>query len=127
MNAKKILIAGPYRGGTGGDPLLIAKNLQRLEEVALQVYQRGHLPLIGEWVALPLAKAAGSQQLGDEISDAYMYPVAHRLIKHCDAILRIPGESTGADNDVRVAQQHGIEVYYHLDEIENIHAINTNS
>ncbi|MFS2222070.1 NUDIX hydrolase [Pantoea sp. B65] len=123
MKAQLILIAGPYRGGTGGDPQLMAKNLLRLEEVALQVYQRGHLPLIGEWLALPLASVAGSQRLGDKISEEFMYPLAHRLIQRCDAILRIAGESDGADNDVRVAQQQGIKVYYQLEEIANINSL----
>lgn len=123
MKAQLILIAGPYRGGTGGDPQLMAKNLLRLEEVALQVYQRGHLPLIGEWLALPLASVAGSQRLGDKISEEFMYPLAHRLIQRCDAVLRIAGESGGADNDVRVAQQQGIKVYYQLEEIANINSL----
>lgn len=60
MTAQLILIAGPYRSGTDGKQALIDANLQRLETAALAVYQRGHIPLIGEWLALPLAKAAGS-------------------------------------------------------------------
>ncbi|MGZ4272400.1 MAG: DUF4406 domain-containing protein, partial [Solirubrobacteraceae bacterium] len=31
---KLILIAGPYRSGTGDDPELMARNLRRLEEAA---------------------------------------------------------------------------------------------
>ena len=49
-----ILIAGPYRSGTGDDPELMAANLRSLESVALPLYRAGHLPLIGEWIALPL-------------------------------------------------------------------------
>lgn len=55
MKAQQILIAGPYRSGTDGDPQRIAANLARLEQAALAVYQRGHVPVIGEWLALPLA------------------------------------------------------------------------
>ena len=57
MKAQLILIAGPYRSGTDGDAQRIAANLQRLEQAALEVYQRGHVPVIGEWLALPLAAA----------------------------------------------------------------------
>ncbi len=53
MKAQLILIAGPYRSGTDGEPQRIAANLQRLEQAALEVYQRGHVPVIGEWLALP--------------------------------------------------------------------------
>ncbi|SQI39280.1 Uncharacterised protein [Serratia plymuthica] len=52
MSAQLILIAGPYRSGTDGDPQRIAANLHHLEQAALEVYQRGHVPVIGEWLAL---------------------------------------------------------------------------
>ncbi|MDU7200483.1 MAG: NUDIX hydrolase, partial [Enterobacteriaceae bacterium] len=55
MHRQIILIAGPYRSGTQGKADLIAQNLARLEEAALAVWQRGHIPVIGEWLALPLA------------------------------------------------------------------------
>ncbi|NIF32240.1 DUF4406 domain-containing protein [Enterobacter sp. Cy-643] len=112
-----ILIAGPYRSGTGGRQNLIAANLARLENAALAVYQRGHVPLIGEWLALPLAKAAGSEAIDDAIAESMFYPVAHRLITKCDAVYRIEGDSKGADMDIDVARQHGLAVYFSLDEI----------
>jgi len=49
-----ILIAGPYMSGTGGDPAKIAANRARLESFALPIYERGHLPMIGEWLAFQL-------------------------------------------------------------------------
>lgn len=115
-----ILIAGPVRSGTQGDMALIQKNMQKLDQMALQVYEKGHMPVIGEWLAMPLASAAGSQQIGDEISEAFLYPVAHRLIHCCDAILRMPGESQGADNDVRIGHALGLSIYTHLDEIPHL-------
>lgn len=120
MSAQLILIAGPYRSGTDGDTQRIADNLHRLEQAALAVYQRGHVPVIGEWLALPLAAAAGSTQLGDAVSEAFLYPVAHRLIAQCQAIYRIEGASAGADNDVRLANEWGMPVYYRLDDIPQL-------
>ncbi|MGT8855997.1 DUF4406 domain-containing protein [Enterobacter sp. 186315] len=112
-----ILIAGPYRSGTDGVQARIDANLKKLEEAALAVYQLGHVPVIGEWLALPLAHAAGSKAVGDEISEAMLYPVAHRLITKCDAIYRIAGESRGADMDIEVAKKLGLTVYTSLDAI----------
>jgi hypothetical protein len=112
-----ILIAGPYRSGTNDDPALMRQNLERLESTALTLFRAGHIPLIGEWLALPLLKMAGSKKPGDEIYQEISYPVAHRLITKCDAILRMEGDSTGADNDVKVAQQLGVPVYYHIEHI----------
>lgn len=114
-----ILIAGPYRGGTNDDPILIEKNMRNLEAMALPIFDKGHIPLIGEWVALPLMKLAGSKQIGDAVWDKIQYPVAHGLLPKCDAVLRIPGESKGADQDVKIATQLGLKIFYSLDEIPN--------
>jgi hypothetical protein len=106
-----VLIAGPYRSGTDGDPQKIARNRERLESFALPIYERGHLPMIGEWLALPIIHAAGGRSDGDAVFQTYQYPVAHRLLERCDAVLRIPGESRGADLDVTRALQLGLPVY----------------
>jgi len=112
-----ILIAGPYRSGTNDDPALMARNLRSLESVALPLYRAGHIPLIGEWLALPLLREAGSKYPGDAIYDEILYPIANRLITRCDAVLRLPGSSKGADEDVRLAQERGLRVFHHLSEV----------
>ena len=115
-----ILIAGPYRGGTNDDPILIKKNLEKLESVALPIFRKGHIPMIGEWVALPLMNLAGSKEIGDSVWDEIQYPIAHRLLEKCEAVFRIEGESIGADNDVRIAKELGLIIYYSLDEIPDL-------
>ena len=112
-----ILIAGPYRSGTNNDPKLIKANLERLEAPALAIFRKGHVPMVGEWVALPLMKLAGSKEIGDEIFHEIQYPVAHRLLKKCDAILRIEGASKGADQDVEIGKKLGLKIYYSIEEI----------
>jgi hypothetical protein len=112
-----ILIAGPYRGGTGDNPELMKNNLTRLESVALPIFKLGHIPMIGEWVALPLLKLAGSTRPGDDTWNEIQYPVAHRLLEKCDAVLRLEGESAGADNDVRIAKERGLKIYYRIEDI----------
>jgi hypothetical protein len=112
-----ILIAGPYRSGTNDDPELMAQNLQRMEEAALPIFRAGHIPVIGEWFALPLLKQACSKYPGDEAYEEISYPVARRLLTKCDAVLRISGTSKGADGDVKVAQAAGLKIYYSLDEL----------
>ena len=119
-----ILIAGPYRSGTNDDPKLMQQNLNNLESVALLLFRKGHIPLIGEWVALSLIRLAGSLKPGDEAWEEIQYPVAHRLLEKCDAVLRVPGASKGADEDVRVARERGLKIYYRL---EDIPILNTHS
>lgn len=111
-----VLIAGPYRSGTGDDPDKLAANLARLEAAAWPVFAAGHVPMIGEWVALPVLRSAGAT-LGDELSEDVMYPTAQRLLAHCDAVLRLPGDSTGADQDVAIARERGIPVYFRVEDI----------
>lgn len=112
-----ILIAGPYRSGTNDDPERMRQNLDRLEAMALPLFRKGHVPLIGEWVALPLIKLAGSVKPGDAAWEEIQYPVAHRLLRKCDAVLRIEGASKGADEDVRVATERGLAVYYRIEDV----------
>ncbi|MEI3849997.1 MULTISPECIES: DUF4406 domain-containing protein [Ensifer] len=112
-----ILIAGPYRSGTGDDPDKMAANLKRLEEPSYALFRAGHLPVIGEWVALPVWNAAGGERVGDDLYEEIFHPVAGRLLALCDAVLRLPGDSKGADNDVRIARERGIPVYYRLEDV----------
>lgn len=112
-----ILIAGPYRSGTGDDPDLMAANLARLEEAAWPLFAAGHVPVIGEWVALPVLRSAGATGVTDPLAEQVMYPTAQRLLQHCDGVLRLPGASTGADQDVAIAQDRGLPVWYRLEDV----------
>jgi hypothetical protein len=119
---KLILIAGPYRSGTNDDPALMEANLRRLEEAAWPVFRAGHIPMIGEWVALPVLRSAGAEGVGDPLAEQVMYPTAKRLLQHCDAVLRLPGNSTGADQDVAIARERGLPVYHGVEEIPGVAA-----
>lgn len=117
-----ILIAGPYRSGTDDNPDLMAANLRRLEQAAWPIFRAGHIPMIGEWVALPVLRSAGVDALDDPLVEQVMYPAAERLLQHCDAVLRLPGESTGADRDVALARERGLPVYRSHEEIPPVPA-----
>ncbi|MEL4319404.1 DUF4406 domain-containing protein [Leifsonia sp. YIM 134122] len=112
-----ILIAGPYRSGTNDDPAALAANLARLEEAAWPIFQAGHIPMIGEWVALPVLRGAGGESVADPVAAGIMYPTAERLLQHCDAVLRLPGASAGADQDVAIARDRGLPVFHSIAEI----------
>jgi hypothetical protein len=112
-----ILVAGPYRSGTGDDPAKMKANVRAMEEIALPLFRAGHLPVVGEWLALPLIERAGSKRVGDAAFDAIFHPIAERLVSHCDAILRVGGPSAGADELVRLARAQGRAVYHRLEDI----------
>jgi hypothetical protein len=106
-----ILIAGPYRSSTNDDPELIRGNVQQMESYALPIFRAGHIPILGEWLALPLAHLAGSKTIGDDAFAEIFHPIAIRLLEKCDAVLRVGGASAGADEMVRIGRQLGLTVY----------------
>ena len=112
-----ILIAGPYRSGTNDDPTLIQKNVQEMESYALPIFRAGHIPILGEWLALPLVESAGSRAIGDEAFNEIFHPIAVRLLERCDAVLRVGGPSAGADEMVRVGRSLGLNIYTALGEV----------
>jgi hypothetical protein len=115
-----ILVAGPYRSGTNDDPLLIEKNVKAMTDTALEVFRMGHLPVLGEWFALPLIQAAGSKRMGDQIFNEIFHPIAVDLVGRCDAVLRIGGASTGADEMIKTGQLRGKAIFYSQDEIPKL-------
>jgi len=114
-----ILIAGPYRSGTNDNPALIQKNIEAMESYALPVFRAGHIPVLGEWFALPLVHLAGSKQIGDAAFNEIFHPIAIRLLHKCDAVLRIGGPSAGADEMVRVGCELGLKIYSNATDIPN--------
>ena len=115
-----ILIVGPFRTGTNDDPVLMKKNLDKLESVALPLFRKGYVPLIADWVSLPLMRVGGSKAVGDRIWDEMQYPVALRLLEKCDAVLRVGGASKGADNEVKMAQERGLKIYHSVEEVPDL-------
>ena len=112
-----ILVAGPYRSGTGDDPARIAANMRAMNDAALAIFRRGHLPVTGEALALPLIETAGSTGIGDAPFVEIFHPYAHRLLRRGDAVLRIGGASAGADEMVSTARLLGLPVFFDLSDI----------
>jgi hypothetical protein len=112
-----ILVAGPYRSGTNDDPELIARNVSAMTDMALRLFRAGHLPVLGEWFALPLIEAAGSTRIGDAAFDEIFHPISRRLVAKCDACLRIGGPSKGADEMVALARASGKQVFFSFEDV----------
>ena len=115
-----ILISGPYLSGTNGDEEAIARNLKAMEDYALPIYQKGHLAVVGEWFAWPVIRQAGGDSHSSPQFSEYQYPVAHRLLEKCDAVLRIPGASRGADLEMEKARELGKIIFSSLDEVPDL-------
>lgn len=114
MSERKVLwimIAGPYRTGSS-DPAEWARNLRKLNLAANAVFQKGHVPIIGVNLALPIIQA-----VGDSFYGAIMMPLSLSLTERCDAVLRIEGKSSGADEEVAKFKTRGQPVFRSVDEV----------
>lgn len=106
-----IMIAGPY--GTGASNAeQRADNSRELNRAALEVFRKGHVPVVGVNNAVPLIEGAGPGSY-DEI----MMPLSLALAERCDACLRVGGASRGADDEVSRFRAAGRPVYLSLDDV----------
>ena len=100
---KTVYIASPY---TKGD---VAVNVRKSFEVADQLANLGFLPFpplfTHFWHFL--------------IPHPYGFWTKNDLewILHCDMVLRMPGESSGADKEVEFAKVNGIPVYMSIADL----------
>ena len=108
-----IMIAGPYRSGAKSG-VECEENLRRLNEEATQVLAKGHVPIIGVNLALPIIAAAGAEHY-DEI----MLPLSLAIADRCDGILRVGGPSAGADEEVERVRARGGQVFAEIGEVPN--------
>jgi hypothetical protein len=108
--------------GTNGDEAAIARNLKAMEDYALPIFEKGHIAVVGEWLAWPVIRQAGGNSHSSEQFSEYQYPVAHRLLEKCDAVLRIPGESRGADIEMAKAKEMGKIIFNNFEEIPNLNS-----
>lgn len=107
------MISGPYTAG-GADAATRAANLARMNEVALAVLRRGHVPIIGVNLALPIIEAAGASA---DVFDEIMMPLSLAAADRCDGCLRVGGPSRGADDEVARFVAAGKPVWRSIDEL----------
>lgn len=106
-----IMVAGPYRSGSS-DPAVWAENLRKLNLSARAIFEKGHVPIIGVNMALPVIET-----VGQDFYERIMMPLSLRLTERCDAVLRIEGISKGADEEVDRFRARGLSVFQSTDEI----------
>lgn len=108
-----IMIGGPY--GTGARHAADrAANLSRMNDAALAVFRKGHVPIIGVNLALPVIAAAGD---ASDAETEIMMPLSLALAERCDAFLRIGGASIGADQEMARFIAAGKPVFRTIEEV----------
>ena len=99
----RVYIASPYTIGTW------KKNVERQIDMANYLSGAGFLPC---W---PLS----SHYLDLRHSRPYEFwmNLDREELKRCDALLRLAGESVGADREVEWAKELGLPVFYHYADV----------
>lgn len=101
----KVYIAGPYAGD-------VEKNVKAACVAADAVSRLGHFPFVPHltmyWHMPPLRP------------HEFWLEQDMIWLRLCDAVLRIGGDSPGADGEVAEAERLGIPVYYSIDDLEKI-------
>ena len=101
----KVYIAGPY---TKGD---VALNVRNAITAGQKVFKAGHFPYIPHMTHFWHMIFPGPYQQWIDI-DLEWLPT-------CDVLIRLPGESSGADNEVKYAFEKKIRVFYGLHRFMN--------
>jgi hypothetical protein len=100
---KRIYVAGPY---TQGDP---EENVRKAVFAADAVAELGFAPFVPHL-----------SHLWEQISPkpyAFWIALDNAFLPLCDALLRIPGPSSGADGEVALALSLGIPVFHSLEAL----------
>lgn len=105
------MVAGPYTTNAHSS-IERHQNLLALNRAAYKIFEKGHVPIIGVNMALPIVEAMGKGYFNE-----LMMPMSYALAKKCDAVLRIKGCSLGADAEVDKIIQQGGQVFRSIDEI----------
>lgn len=98
-----IYIAAPYSKGD------IGENLHTVFEVADAILMKGHIPYIPHLTHF--WHIVSPKPLG------FWYKYDLYFLNLCDALIRIPGDSIGADREEARATQLGKTIFHSIDEI----------
>src|SRR5207247_11470482 len=102
---------GPYTSGAANEAER-ALNLKAMNDTAWQVWERGHIPVIGVNMVLPIIGSAGADRF-----EAIMMPLSLALADRCDCCLRLGRASAGADAEVERIRAAGKPIYRSLAEV----------
>jgi hypothetical protein len=103
-----IMVAGPYSAPTDKER---RRNLQRINQAAAEVYQKGHIPVVGVNAALPVVEAGNFEDNYDVIMG-----ISVALAEKCDGILCL-GSSRGVEMEKEIFVQKGLPVYENINSL----------
>ncbi len=120
MSRKRIYVAGPLTKGG------LAENVNRATAAFVALAKAGFAPMCphwsvyskscGEWTENSV-KCIGTALGNDQMSHADWMGVDLPWVAVSDAVLRLPGESAGADLETAHAAEHGVPVLHSVEAV----------
>lgn len=115
---KVVYIAGPISYGN------LQNNIVQADSAFVELVRAGFAPINPMWSAYAGGAAKGVYFKDDNVIVARgsvnsSLPLTHAdwlgldlpVVERCDAVLRLPGDSSGADREVAHAKEHGVPVF----------------
>lgn len=109
-----IYIAAPYQGMDTHDYqsyFSIHTNIARAHEVSIT------LARLGFGFFCPHTHSAHNEVIAPDIPAAYWYELDLHFLDACDAVLVLPGESRGVQEELRYAERQGIPIYESIEAL----------
>lgn len=104
---KLVYVAGPYSEG------IWEENIRAVIDAAEEIYRAGHVPFI------PHTMTAMWALLYPKPKDVWL-KIDLVVLERCDALVRVPGLSEGAEREVEFCKNNDIPVY-RLEEFTDGH------
>lgn len=124
---KVVYVAGPIRRGG------IWENVAQADDAMLDLMKSGYSvinPMLSCWAGAASVEVAERETKRFSVP----HPLAHggfrelgaepwltmdlELVKRSDAVLRLPGDSSGADGEVEHATKCGVPVFYRIEDLK---------
>jgi len=99
---KKVYVAGPYSSGD------TAVNVAEAIKAGNRIVAAGHAPFVPHLCHFMHMLEPQHYEVWMKIDFAW--------VTACDALVRLPGDSPGADREVALALKNNIPVYFGVDE-----------
>jgi hypothetical protein len=99
----KVYIAGPY---SHPDPVINTRNAIRAADILVE---KGHIPYIPHLTMF--------WHLVSPHRLEFWYEYDKVWLRFCNAVLRLPGDSKGADDEMALATSLGLPIYHDFNEI----------
>lgn len=113
----RVYVAGPISKGD------LRSNINQARDAMLRLMRAGFAPYCPHLSAYLGGDEPEALPCGTTLED--WYTLGEAMVRGCHILLRLPGESVGADREMEVARMIGMPIYTSLDRLIEVHGKTT--